>query len=1035
MLDFKRIGGEIISSPLNENFRQLRNEISIANSNLVFSETDGVKETLADMWAIVNPDNAQVCYVVSSGELYRYAAHDKSWYKIADFGHTFRQGFLNSGAVVLEDYIKLKEGTTATLQFPRMLLYYKNQDGDEKYLRGMYVINAQEVDISKSIAKSGAYSLLIESTGKILTEKGLPKTDNPNRIYLGTVIVNANKEINEDFIYTLPDIAYTADRGNFLLNGGQASGMNLSSIKDGESTKPIRNAGYYYDEGINFASGPIENFPVNVDNGSNYDLRAFGAENPAENFTYMTPTGVIDEEVKETLTGNKYWNGMELVDVPAGCFTIQQHLITPTGQNIIVYGEQYYNTKTDALSNINSTFGLTIEFPCVEATRIILGNFDEFNANDSSMCEFHTLSRLAQVGTFTPKFSDEAFELYSGDSDDIAPARVQFRLNELQKEEFDNYYYLTVLPYITERKLFALDKKFINGGETDVDMVVSESGNRSYNGQDGYQLADQVDLDYLANRVSDIETEIWALAKENVEKYEQSIRYRLTNVEDTIVQYDDRIAEQAQAIADVDDKKVDKTTTINGEQLTDNIQLNTDHIGEDEDATNLWFTDERVTNSPSVKDATTHINTQSNINDGREEHAQVNPHKLTTDDLYILSDSKKVFVTPEQSEWIANLPQDTKGEIEELDESKLESVKIELLDGDTISTLGNVTGIRLNTFGIDYKLTDDDTVVEIECKGQTDESIVMQKNVYALGEASGEGAFGFIDDDGKDDTPVIPVPYVDRAAEAKTAKQLSQLEQQGPGRYYGTNYYTEEPTGDASDIEPVLGWNTLPTYVTTKPKGEVTIDKIFWPPQDETVAMRHLTPELQDIVENNYYTIVSDGEVLSDKINTLRFGDGIDVNVVEDEPNVVQINSIADGATPVSKFVNLSDVNITYSKENEGKILVINDEGNGIVTSSLPSLDSFMIKGVYTVDGNPNVIKHAALADVASRIELAENSKAVNGASLNDDGSSSTTLWSAAKIMANTTAQIQGEGVNTYSGVEAPLDSLGKDGDIYILID
>ena len=206
MLDFKRIGGEIISSPLNENFRQLRNEISIANSNLVFSETDGVKETLADMWAIVNPDNAQVCYVVSSGELYRYAAHDKSWYKIADFGHTFRQGFLNSGAVVLEDYIKLKEGTTATLQFPRMLLYYKNQDGDEKYLRGMYVINAQEVDISKSIAKSGAYSLLIESTGKILTEKGLPKTDNPNRIYLGTVIVNANKEINEDFIYTLPVI-------------------------------------------------------------------------------------------------------------------------------------------------------------------------------------------------------------------------------------------------------------------------------------------------------------------------------------------------------------------------------------------------------------------------------------------------------------------------------------------------------------------------------------------------------------------------------------------------------------------------------------------------------------------------------------------------------------------------------------------------------------------------------------------------------------------------------------------------------------
>ena len=38
MRDFKRIGGEILSSPLNENFRKLRNDISIANSNLVFSD-------------------------------------------------------------------------------------------------------------------------------------------------------------------------------------------------------------------------------------------------------------------------------------------------------------------------------------------------------------------------------------------------------------------------------------------------------------------------------------------------------------------------------------------------------------------------------------------------------------------------------------------------------------------------------------------------------------------------------------------------------------------------------------------------------------------------------------------------------------------------------------------------------------------------------------------------------------------------------------------------------------------------------------
>ena len=127
MLDFKRIGGEIISSPLNENFRQLRNEISIANTNLIFSETDGVKDTIDDMLAIQSPENAQVCYVISSGELYRYASGDKTWRKIADFGQTFRHGFLNSGAVVLEAPISLKADSKTTLIMPNMLVYFKNK--------------------------------------------------------------------------------------------------------------------------------------------------------------------------------------------------------------------------------------------------------------------------------------------------------------------------------------------------------------------------------------------------------------------------------------------------------------------------------------------------------------------------------------------------------------------------------------------------------------------------------------------------------------------------------------------------------------------------------------------------------------------------------------------------------------------------------------------------------------------------------------------------------------------------------------------
>ena len=77
MRDFKRIGGEILSSPLNENFRKLRNDISIANSNLVFSDKYGIMPNIGDMEDLkTNPEvqltEGQVCYVVSSGELYRY---------------------------------------------------------------------------------------------------------------------------------------------------------------------------------------------------------------------------------------------------------------------------------------------------------------------------------------------------------------------------------------------------------------------------------------------------------------------------------------------------------------------------------------------------------------------------------------------------------------------------------------------------------------------------------------------------------------------------------------------------------------------------------------------------------------------------------------------------------------------------------------------------------------------------------------------------------------------------------------------------
>ena len=76
MQDFIRIGGPITSSPLNENFRRMANAISMANINLVFPEENEVVNTITDMEAIIDPADGQVCYVISSGEFYRYSKKD-----------------------------------------------------------------------------------------------------------------------------------------------------------------------------------------------------------------------------------------------------------------------------------------------------------------------------------------------------------------------------------------------------------------------------------------------------------------------------------------------------------------------------------------------------------------------------------------------------------------------------------------------------------------------------------------------------------------------------------------------------------------------------------------------------------------------------------------------------------------------------------------------------------------------------------------------------------------------------------------------
>jgi hypothetical protein len=1021
MLDFKRIGGEITSSPLNENFRKLRNDISIANMNLVFSETDGVKDTVHDMLAIQNPDNAQACYVVSSGELYRYAVHDDTWHKIADFGQTFRQGFLNSGVVVSEGEITLKADTTTVLSIPNMLVYYKNKVGDEKYLRGMYLIEGVDLDVSSFISSPNAYSIFVECDGKFSVITGLPKRDNPNEVFLGTFLTNDKGEIINDFIYTLPDIAYTADRGNFMVNGGQVTGLNLTYHEEG-GNRVTRNGGAYYDEGINFAKGQTENFPVDVDNGSNYDLKTFAPVDTVEEFIYIYPVEPLYNEIITTdkLIYDTYWSAAEkkLVEVPNGCFTIQQHLITPTGQNIIIYGTEIYNSMDDAMSHINDTFGIEIDFPCVEATRIVIGNLPmEFSTKNKSACVFHTLTRLAQVGTMSPKFADNIFEIYRGGTSDLTPATVKFDLASLEESDFNSVYRLGILSDKAVRNLFGLEYSFGDGvNPTEEDTILEEDRSYTDNSIAGYLLADAKDLEYLAQRVLRIEHEIWDLEKDADNRYEQSVRYRLFDIEDRLDEHDNLFEEMGEYILALEENKVDKTTTINGYTLSTDITLYTDDIQElDDNATNKWFTDKRVTDSPAVVAATEHIETVSNSEVSAKNHEKVNPHNLSTDDLNILPDSERVFLNPDQLSRVSNLPEDTKTDIETLQTNKLDTIGVDLLHtAGGMDHLGDITNIRLKEAGIDVSVDADSKTLILECLGQADANIVMYKNKYATMETTKPNIFG------------EGVPFVDRAVIAQDAERVYGAETATSGQFYGINFYEDEK-------DKKIGWYDLPKYVTTEPKGEITIDEVILKPRVDSIESIHLDPELRNQINNNYHTILYKGTVLSDQVNTLHFGGSLDVSLDQEAPNILKINGTGEGGVGgASDFASLTDVSVTYTG-NKGSMLVVNETEDGVSLAKVPPLTGYMLKAEYVSDTDALKIKKSEWADLADRANVATNADAVNDKIVNVNDNSSASLWTADKIISNTSSQIKNEGVNTYSGSTVPSDSLGKDGDLYIL--
>lgn len=1030
--DFIRIGGEIVSAPLNENFRRLRNDISVANANLVFSDTDGIKNTLDDMYAIQEPENAQVCYVVSSGEMYRYATGDNEWHKIMDIGQTFRQGFLNSGAVVLEGNITLKPDSLTTLIIPRMLVYFKNKTGDNRYLKGMYLLEEAELNIEGRTSGANAYSILTDEFGHYTIDTGMPKTDVPSKIYLGTFLVDNDNHIIPDFIYTLPDMAYTADRGHFLMKGGQAEGCNLGPGNSGAQVS--RAAGFYYDEGINFPIGLTENFPIDTDNGANFDLKSYAAEDNVSKIFYMTPYEPLENGLSVSETGlivNKYWDNenKRLADVPKDRFTIQQHLVTPNGQNIMLYGTSLYNSITDAVSNLNSQFGLTIYFPYVEATRVVVGNVDDFDTDKLDCCQFFTLGHLSQIGTITPEFSDSAFRLYSGEPSDTTPSSLRFILGDLQQDKNDDVYNLSILPYHGKRKLFYGTSKYINDDKI-IDTVIEEDKERKIDHRGGYYLADNNDLNDALVRIDALEQEIWAPYDSSFERWEQSARYRLFTLEKQGDTQATTLTDHTTRIEALEDNRVRKETSINNYTLGDltdpsivkTITLETGDIQEgfgQGAVKNEWYTDEKVAKHADVVKSVAHADNQS-IYENAIGHIKTNPHNISTDDLNILPDTTKVFVTPEEEMRIRAeyLPDDTKQALKDLDAKSLKGIGIDYYLGNSKDPgegpfhLGDIKNIQFFQDGVDLSLSEDGSSLLVEVLGQMDEDTVMFKHRYATIEIEHPDEYG---------------GYVDNAINAEYASFVGGVEEATPSQYYGTN-----------EIGTV-GIFDLPGRVTTATKddfgndlGDTEIDKITFELIPGLIEREHLSDELFETLTDKYQVVYDGGELRSATIDTFKFGNNLSVSV---EGTTATINATGEG-TGVGEvsFANLNDVDVTYTGA-EGKVLVVNDKGTGITLGNLPSVDEYMLKGVYVDKTKPTYVKQAILADTATVALSANNSLKVNDKVVDDTKTTNAYLWTAEKIVSNTSSQIANEGVNTYSGTSVPSDSLGKNGDIYILIE
>lgn len=1119
--DFIRIGGEIISAPLNENFRRLRNDISMANVNLVFSEEHGTKENVDAMLAIDNPQHGQVCYVVSSGELYRYSNGDGIWHKIADFGQTYRQGFLNSGVVVMSDPLKLKEGTTDTLIIPEMLVYYKNQSGDQTYLKGMYKIHTRE--FTPNITVGNTFSVLLDANRDCVVQAGLLKQDNPNLILLGTFSTDKTGNIIEQFIFTTPHIAYNADRGLFLTQGGQVSGLDLAPSSD---KKVSRREGLYYSEGINVTIGQTEKFPADTDNGSNFNTKYFEAVSNATLY-YMFPDNSLISDISEKseIDVAQYYNSQskKLGTVEAGEYTIQRHLVTPNGLNIILYGDEVFNSQDTAEAALNNLGTVNINFPHVEVTRMVVGNISGFSITNEEHFKPYTMQRLALAGTVDPEFADEKFIIYDNSNNDTSPASLRFDLGTLRDAKYNDLYVLQPKKPIDTAKYFSLSKKYVQGGEgSDVPNTYdTEHENRNAEGEKGYIIPTQSSVDNIENRLEAIEKEIWNMMEyDDVPKkilkpiYEQSIRYRLDQSEQDINKLEEDMSTFLASILTLTKEKVHKNTTINGHKLGDDLNstteekpviLKTGDISEgtsnDDQTLNLWFRQDRVSDNADVKEALKHARTTGN------------PHGSTTDDVKVKAGSDNNYITTEEKGRISltNLPTNT---ITELNK-KLEGLQFSTISGTIASPSGkidydDIKGIKFYTDGIRLQYDETNKIAEIECVGQADPADFMEKTAYAMTSTKDPDYAG----------------YVEKAITAKNIEILDKIKGQ-KSVYYGTN--------DAGTI----GAYTLPV-TTVDTSDSVNVETVAFEPIKHSITLKHLADataiytasneetslgtNVYDLVKNRYHRVLNskvqgpyddegnlapalayhnykvpyeqlkartyyftygndcykftlssalaantelryyftdpdklvyvtgntetviehtkvDGSavepeyVLSftsatdwDCINTWNFGNNLTVTVTD---GCATINAEVAGSGATS-FSNLGDVAVEYNDGNIGKLLQLTKNGSGEYRIGLREvrLQEYMEIAKYVENTTNDQVKYAKLADTATSADKLQTIYSVN-----NDAIDARSLWTSNKIVNYIDNRLINDTPDTYAGYAVPSNSMGKSGDLYILIE